>query len=148
MMMLENREHLGGSGQQALFKSAPLLVVDDDEQLARLYQMILTGAGYSVSLARDGAQCLEMYRQALAERPYALVMLDMAMPGMNGLECLKRLRGLDENVRVLISSGSCEYDLDSLADQVAGIVPKPSSMAKLLESVEGVLSAANPRPGR
>ena len=118
-----------------------LLVVDDDHQLASLLRQVLERAGHEVSLAHDGLEALNRYRQALADHaPYDLVMMDLHMPVMDGLECLDHLRDLDQDVPVLLFTGSPAEDLGDLARRVLGVVNKPVRIAPLLEKVEQALA--------
>lgn len=121
--------------------SAPsLLVVEDDPMISDLYQIILERAGYRVSLAGDGLEALELFRAAQRDgRPYDLVLMDLSLPRMDGLECLRHLAGIDQDIRVLISSGSPVVDLQDLAPWVAGVVHKPVRMATLLEQIGHLL---------
>lgn len=67
---------------------AKILIVEDDDILLKMYQKKLTNKGYDVSLAKDGS---EGYKLALSEKP-DLILLDIKMPNMDGLQMLKLLR--------------------------------------------------------
>ncbi len=126
--------------------AASLLVVEDDPQISDLYQIILERAGYRVSLAGDGLEALELFRAAQREgRSYDLVLMDLSLPRMDGLECLRHLTGIDQGIRVLISSGSPSVDFQDLAPWVAGVVQKPVRMATLLAQI-GQLLDQRPSP--
>ncbi|MEE9152944.1 MAG: response regulator, partial [candidate division NC10 bacterium] len=77
-----------------------ILVVEDDEDMRENLQRILLGAGYEVSLAEDGPQAITMLRA----QPCHLVLTDLVMPGMNGLELLKEIRQEDQNLPVVFLS--------------------------------------------
>ena len=66
----------------------PLLIIDDDVKLARLLKDYLTPLGYEVDVVHNGSAGL---KKAL-EMPYAAVILDVMLPGMNGMEVLRELR--------------------------------------------------------
>jgi DNA-binding NtrC family response regulator len=102
-----------------------ILVVDDEEGVRALGQAVLGECGYTVLMAEDGAQGLEVYQAHREE--IALVVLDVIMPQMNGLECLRRLRELDPQVKVLISTGYTARDLaeELVAEGALGVVEKP-----------------------
>jgi CheY-like chemotaxis protein len=102
-----------------------ILLVDDEEMVRALGQAVLEPCGYTVLMAEDGVQALEMYRAHRGE--IGLVVLDVIMPRMGGLECLHRLRELDPRVKVLISTGYTAKSLaqELVADGALGVVEKP-----------------------
>jgi PAS domain S-box-containing protein len=102
-----------------------ILVVDDEEGVRKLGQAVLEGCGYTVLMAEDGARAMEVYQAHRGE--IALVVLDVIMPQMSGLECLRRLRELDPPVKVLISTGYTARSLaeELLAEGALGVVEKP-----------------------
>ena len=67
---------------------ATILVVDDEPQIRRVLRATLSGNGYEVTLAKDGQEAIEM---AVREHP-DLILLDVNMPGMNGLEVCSKIR--------------------------------------------------------
>ena len=102
-----------------------ILLVDDEEVVRALGQRVLESCGYTVLTAEDGIRALEVYQAHPGE--IALVVLDLVMPRMGGLECLQRLRELDPQVKVLISTG---YTARSPAQELVakgalGVVEKP-----------------------
>lgn len=82
-------------------------------------------------LAADGQQGLDLYR----ENPeIALVLLDMTMPHMDGEETFQRLRRIDPEVRVLLTSGYSEQDTERFAGKgLSGFIQKPYRPQELLE---------------
>jgi len=115
-----------------------ILIVDDDAQIRRVARRILEAKGYSVSEAGDGREALEIYRRS---PPFDLILLDMAMPVMNGAECFSTLRAQDPAARVLLASGyAIEEDARRcLAAGAAGFVDKPYSVDTLLHAVSRAL---------
>jgi two-component system cell cycle sensor histidine kinase/response regulator CckA len=102
-----------------------ILLVDDEEGLRALGRRVLEDCGYAVLTAENGVQALEVYQAQRGE--IALVVLDVIMPQMGGQKCLRRLRELDAQVKVLISTG---YTADStaqalVAEGALGVVEKP-----------------------
>jgi len=75
-----------------------ILVVEDDPDLRRTLRDALTAAGYAVDTAPDGQAAVT----ALAARGYALLVLDLGLPHMDGLDVLRRLRGSDNPMPVLV----------------------------------------------
>ena len=119
-----------------------VLIVDDEFQVRDLLKRLLEREGYSVLLAEDGRQAVRLYRQHGDE--IDLVLLDMSMPQMDGPETFERLRELDPQVRVLISSG---HTADSqvqeiLAAGVLGFLQKPYHISSILYKVRQALDAA------
>jgi PAS domain S-box-containing protein len=91
-------------------RAATLLLVDDERQIAETSREILMVRGYNVWTAHSGEEALELYTQRGGE--IDLVLLDLGMPGMGGMACLKQLLSLDPAVKVIIASG---YSLDGQA---------------------------------
>lgn len=69
-------------------KTSTILLVDDDQDVLDMYGEILKDAGYAVDFALDGEKALELCEK----KKYDLILLDLMMPVMDGIECLKRLR--------------------------------------------------------
>ncbi len=118
-----------------------ILVVDDEEAIRDMMRDILETAGYEVVEATDGVDALEVYRREWGR--ITLVLLDMVMPRMGGLETFRRLLGIDRSIRVLVCSGYSESDQAQRAirEGALGFLPKPFTMSELLARVEKVLRA-------
>src|SRR5262245_33809496 len=84
--------------------NARILVVDDSGFARRTLKQMLEGAGHTVDEAKDGPEALERY---FLDKP-DLVMLDMVMEGMNGLEVLAKLRELDPEAKVIIATADVQ----------------------------------------
>jgi len=99
------------------------------------------GRGGAGPAAGSGPEAIEAYRQARSG--IALVLPDLSMPGMSGVECFRRLRELDPQVRALISTGhGADHALQGLLDQGAqGVLRKPYVVAELAETVAATLAA-------
>ncbi len=122
---------------------ASLLVADDDPQLRELYQMVMERAGHRVRLARDGRECLDLYRRSLEEHnPYDLVLLDLYMPVMDGRQCLEGIFALDPQAKVLLATGLPRNELGPWAEKMTGVISKPMSMATLLDYINRCLGRA------
>src|SRR5207244_4577964 len=89
-----------------------VLVVDDERALREALRRALTLAGYEVPLAEDGGEAIELVAQSV---PDALV-LDIGMPGMDGLEVCKRLRLLGNRLPILMLTAR-----EAVSDRVAGL---------------------------
>ena len=116
-----------------------ILVVDDEQLLRKLTMSILTAAGYQVTTCSSGTEALALYRR----QAYDLVVMDMIMPGPNGIETFHSLIDYDPQAKVVIISGFSEQkvteDLYELG--LAGFLEKPVPRAMLLSEVERILSS-------
>lgn len=113
-----------------------ILVVEDEQKVAEVLKRGLSEAGYDVALAFDGQTGLRM---ATAE-PYDLVLLDINLPGMNGLELCKRLRETDEITPVLMLTALGMSD-DIVAGFEAGAddyLPKPFRFNELYARIKAL----------
>jgi CheY-like chemotaxis protein len=101
-----------------------VLVVDDEPKIRALLEALLRNMGFGVALAADGTQAVEVYRC----RPgaFALVLVDLHMPRMDGPATLAALRRIDPAVRCCLMSGS-PAELDEVASLpgVTGLLEKP-----------------------
>ncbi|MFE8014019.1 response regulator transcription factor [Streptomyces antibioticus] len=123
--------------------AARVLVVDDDPTVAEVVAGYLDRAGYTVDRADDGPTALT---RAAAHRP-DLVVLDLMLPGMDGLEVCRRMRGHGPVPVIMLTARGDEEDrilgLEVGADDY---VTKPFSPRELVLRVESVLRRARPRP--
>jgi two-component system chemotaxis response regulator CheY len=117
--------------------SAKLLVVDDSGLSRRTLRRILEADGYTVVEASDGMSALESY---FVEKP-DLVLLDLVMVGMYGLEVLEKLREMDAGVKVLIASADIQESTRKLVDEAGalGFIYKPFSVAEVTSAVRSAL---------
>jgi two-component system, chemotaxis family, chemotaxis protein CheY len=114
-----------------------ILLVDDSAMARRGSRQILESAGYAVAEAEDGLVALERY---FLEKP-DLVLLDLVMRGMNGLDVLKKLTEMDEHARVIVLSADVQDSSRELAEAAgaAGFLNKPVDRAVLLSLVAKAL---------
>ncbi|MHB8069165.1 MAG: response regulator [Desulfobaccales bacterium] len=117
---------------------AKVLIVDDSALTRRILRRALEPAGYNVVEAEDGLKGLERY---LLERP-DLVILDMIMPGIEGLEVLARIREVDPQARVIISTADIQTSTRTMAQAAgaSGFINKPVDAASLLKIVSSVIN--------
>ncbi|MCP3959472.1 MAG: response regulator [bacterium] len=116
-----------------------VLVIDDEEPVRTVAQRILEDAGFTVITAEDGDQGVEIFERE-ADR-VALVLLDMTMPRLSGDKTLRELRGVRQDVTVVLSSGYSEQVVKEQFEgqRPAGFLQKPYGPADLLQKVKGVL---------
>ncbi len=119
-----------------------ILLVDDEASVRDLVGRMLERLGYTVLAAASGPEALELF----AERPgdVDLVLLDLTMPGMNGLETLEVLRRVDPEIPVVLSSGYGEEDLGIRYGDAGfdGFLPKPYRAADLETLLRKILGRA------
>lgn len=117
-----------------------ILVVDDEEALRTTAQAMLQQLGYSVLLAENGRQALEIF----SDNPMGidLVLLDMIMPRMNGRDCLEAMQKMNPNVKAILVSGFAE-ETDVETMKAAGLldfIAKPYSSDELSQKIHTALS--------
>lgn len=117
---------------------AKVLVVDDSSLSRRTSRRILEEAGYTVAEAGDGLTALERYA---LDRP-DVVLLDVTMADMNGLEVLRQLRAMDPEARVVMATADVQTSTRVLADAggAVGFVVKPLTSETVLRAVAAALT--------
>lgn len=122
-----------------------ILVVDDDRATLRLLEGVLSRAGFTTVTANDGVEAKERLRRGR----FDLVLADVWMPRMNGLELLASLRGRKVKPRVVVmtSDDTPETLLKAVREQACRYVHKPIDPARLVETLHEVLeSGGSPLP--
>jgi len=120
-----------------------VLVVDDEPTITEVVSRYLQRAGYRTRVAADGPQALELAAQ---ERP-DLVVLDLMLPGMDGLEVMRRLRERDRiSVILLTAKGEASDRVIGLRLGADDYVVKPFSPAELVARVDAVLRRVDTSP--
>src|SRR5216683_2704812 len=119
-----------------------ILIVDDDSRLTSALRRTLAYEGYQVSVAANGEGALSMVRT----RPPDLVILDLMLPGIDGLEVCRRLRSAGDGTAVLMLTAR-----DAVVDRVTGLetgaddyLVKPFALEELLARVKALLRRRNP----
>jgi two-component system KDP operon response regulator KdpE len=113
-----------------------ILVVDDDPQIRRVMRVTLTGQGYEVDDVKTGETALEKLRQ---ER-FDLVLLDMNMPGMGGIETCRAIRSQSEIAIIMLTVRDTEADkVDALDAGADDYVTKPYNAPELLARIRANL---------
>jgi two-component system cell cycle sensor histidine kinase/response regulator CckA len=117
-----------------------VLVVDDEEMVIEVIEDLFQLLGYRVLKAESGKEALEVYEENKEE--IDMVVLDMIMPGMGGGEIYDRMKALNPQVKVLLSSG---YTLDGQAAEILnrgcnGFIQKPFKIRELSEKLRDILA--------
>jgi DNA-binding NtrC family response regulator len=116
-----------------------ILIVDDQETIWDFLIEALQELGYSVLLAENGLDAVEIYKA----NPHQidLVLLDMIMPKQGGHHTFLKLMAMDPNVKILLSSGYVSEDevKDLLAQGACGFIPKPHRLAKMAREIRNTL---------
>jgi len=117
-----------------------VLVVDDDDSVRAVVCDMLKRLGFDVVTARDGAEGIDVFR-ANADH-ISLVLLDMAMPRMNGEEAFRAIRNLKRDARVILCSGYSEQETTArvAGEGLAGFLQKPYVLSTLRDAIEEVLA--------
>jgi two-component system response regulator MprA len=121
--------------------NAHILIVDDDNRVTNALRRTLAYEGYQVSITANGEGALSIVRT----RPPDLVILDLMLPGIDGLEVCRRLRGAGDGIAILMLTAR-----DAIADRVAGLeigaddyLVKPFALEELLARVKALLRRRN-----
>jgi two-component system cell cycle sensor histidine kinase/response regulator CckA len=119
--------------------SGTILVVDDEVSVRKVVASMLEPLGYAIVSVNDGKQAVEYYEEHGPD--IDLVLLDLMMPVMNGKDCFRRLKAIDPEVRVLLSTGhTLDGEAQELLDQGSlRVIQKPFAAAELSEAVAKAL---------
>jgi CheY-like chemotaxis protein/anti-sigma regulatory factor (Ser/Thr protein kinase) len=119
-----------------------ILIVDDDRTTRHVLSKVLTGAGFTTSVAKDGVEALK----ALKAGRFDVLLLDVWMPRMNGLDLLSKLRNDKTRPRIVVmtSDDAPETLLKAVREQAFRYVHKPVESVELLQTVRDVLEAPEP----
>lgn len=122
-----------------------ILVVDDEEGARELFYTILSGEGYNVTLANDGSSALEQLRTG----PFDLVITDIKMPTMDGLQLLQEMRrtGSKTDVIMVTAYGEVETYLKAMSLGAAEYINKPIRIKELKRIVHKVVTEKQQRSG-
>jgi PAS domain S-box-containing protein len=116
-----------------------VLVIDDEAIVRSVARQALEQAGFAVITAPDGAAGVDSFRQHAEE--IRVVLLDMTMPGLSAEECFRILRGINDGVRIVLSSGYDETETTSrfAGYELGGFVQKPYRAAELVAKIREAL---------
>lgn len=116
-----------------------ILIIDDEEHIRRMMRLTLEAAGYAVGEAGDGLEGLKVYGDG---SDWDAVVLDQRMPGIDGLETLRRLRANNPRARVVMATAyaSIELAVDAMKFGAADFVRKPMTPEMLRNAVAAALA--------
>src|SRR5438132_6751206 len=133
---------------EALIAGAPTqrkhsILVDDEPMALELLHGVLTDAGYAVSVAQSGFECLDLFRRDA--HAYDLILTDLSMPLMDGEETFQRLRQMSPTANVVLMAGFVDSGrLEKMMNNgLSGFVGKPFAPVEILAVATSVISAAD-----
>ena len=118
---------------------ARILLAEDDDDMRRFLVKALERAGYDVSDFDNGASAYERLR----EEPFSLLLTDIVMPEMDGIELARRAAELDPDIKIMFITGFAAVALnaDSAAPKHAKVLSKPIHLRDLVNEVQKLLAA-------
>lgn len=117
-----------------------ILIVDDEENIRFLYEQELIDEGYETLLARDGKECLEKVKQESPD----LIVLDIRMPRMDGLEAIGKIIEINKNIPIIINSAYSTYKDDFMSWAADAYVVKSYDLDSLKTAIKDVLQKKRP----
>lgn len=112
-----------------------VLIVDDEENHRLLYKEELEDAGYEVIAAKSGPEAIEIAGQ----RRVDVAVVDIAMPGMDGVETISRLLNIDRSIPIIIHTAYCDFEDDFTTWVAEKYLIKTPDISRLVEAVDEVL---------
>jgi CheY-like chemotaxis protein len=115
-----------------------VLIVDDEAHLRLLYEIEFKRCGFATLSAADGLRCLDN----LMAMTIDLIVLDIRMPGMDGIDLLARIRGMDRSIPVIINTAYSGYADNYLTWSANAFLVKSSDPSELIKKACGLLSSS------
>jgi two-component system response regulator (stage 0 sporulation protein F) len=112
-----------------------ILLVEDEEGLRLLYQQELEDEGYHILTAKNGKEAIQRLEQ---EKP-DLIILDIVMPVMDGIEALGRIVGKERKIPIILNTSYPDYQHDFLSWAADAYVTKSDDLTELKEKIRGLL---------
>ena len=113
-----------------------IMIVEDEPNLCVLYRQEFEDAGYKVVVAQSGTEALA----AVARQPVDVVVLDIAMPGMDGIEALGKILAVDNCLPVILNTAYASYQDDFMTWAADAYVVKSGDLAELKERIAAALA--------
>ncbi|MCF7927931.1 MAG: response regulator [Spirochaetales bacterium] len=119
---------------------ARILIIDDDEQVRRMFELMLQDAGYEVDTAKDGVEGMQIFEKD----SYDVVILDIIMPEQEGIETFRKMRSVQKNVKVIAVSGGGKAGPESYLPMAKSFgarftFEKPVDRKELLNAVHALV---------
>jgi len=129
--------------REIIAEKSTVLLIDDDEIVLDVWNQILQKMGYFVIEAKNGKDAIEIYK--VQKSRISLVIIDLAMPVMDGEKTSERLRAINPEIKILLSTG---WDLENLEGRTTeklkyccdGIIQKPYTMKELSAKLAEILA--------
>ncbi len=122
--------------EESTMEKPKILVVDDEVNQALLYEQELSEEGYDVDLAHSGQEAIDHVKK----NRYDLVVLDIGMPEMNGLEVLEKMLGIDKNLSVILNTAYPSYKDNFMSWAADVYVVKSSDLTELKGKIKESLA--------
>lgn len=112
---------------------ASVLVVDDEEQFLKAFSQRLQGRGMKVDTATSGEEAVKRVKG----KEFDAVILDLVMPGMGGIETLKRIKSENPDLQIIMLTGhgTVEKSVEAMKLGVVDFIEKPADMGKILDKI-------------
>ncbi len=116
-----------------------ILIIDDESSIRKMFGLILSREGYNVTEAEEGNEGLLL----IGSEEYDLVLLDIMMPGITGIECLERIKETHPELPVIMVTGviNVETTVEATEKGAFDYIIKPAKRADLVGAVKRVLNA-------
>ena len=113
-----------------------VLFVDDEQIVLDVGSLMLQKLGYNVLAVRNGNSAMDI----LKENKVAFVLLDLLMPGMNGFQIYHRLKNIQPNVKIILTSGHAVCQSEGRSESIGfdGFIQKPFNLKQLSEKIERI----------
>jgi len=112
---------------------ANVLVVDDEEQFLKVFSQRLEGRGLKVDTSTSGEDAVKKVK----DKDFDAIVLDLVMPGMSGIEALKRIRSENPDVQIIILTGhgTIEKTVEAVKEGAIDFMEKPADLNKIMEKI-------------
>ena len=117
-------------------KKKTVIFVDDEQIVLDVGSLMLQKLGYNVLAVSNGNRAIEI----LKKNKVAFVLLDMLMPGMNGFQIYHRLKKIQPNVKIILTSGYAVYQSAERSESIGfdGFIQKPFNLKQLSQKIENI----------
>ena len=145
---LTKKTAMGMVGEETVAPPERILIADDDREMSRLIASTLRKAGYDVTVCATGINLLERLSSYLIGDPvqrFSLVVSDIRMPGVTGMEMLDGMRNVEGAPPVILITGFGDEETHRAAERLGAVtvLDKPFEMSTLLKLVRRTLSGRN-----